>query len=61
MTPTEIRALRLALKLTPQTFAVKVGVGQATVYRWESGESKPRGLALKRLASMARRLEGRSR
>lgn len=55
MTPAQITALRLALKLTRQLFAVRVGVAQMTVYRWEQGVSIPRGLALRKLQSMARR------
>ena len=55
MTPEQITALRLALGLTRQLFAVRVGVAQMTVYRWETGESVPRGLVLKKLRFMARR------
>ena len=59
MTPSEITALRLALGLTRQLFAVRVGVAQMTVYRWEQGISRPRGLALRKLQAMARRKEAR--
>ena len=55
MTPEQITALRLALGLTRQLFAVRVGVAQMTVYRWEQGRSTPRGLALKRLRVLERR------
>ena len=55
MTPEQIVALRLALGLTRQLFAVRVGVAQMTVYRWEEGKSTPRPMALKRLKFMARR------
>ena len=55
MTPEQITALRNALGLTRQLFAVRVGVAQMTVYRWEQGHSTPRGLALKKLKFMARR------
>ena len=55
MTPAQITALRNALGLTRQMFAVRVGVAERTVYRWEQGQATPRGLALRRLQFIARR------
>lgn len=38
----DIRKLRQEKRLTQQELAVKLGVGIATVKRWEAGESRPR-------------------
>lgn len=51
MTPSEIKQARLALGLTQQQFAVKLGVTVSTVSRWESGISKPSPLAVKAIQS----------
>ena len=44
-----IRDFRLKLNLTQQSFAQKIGVAVATVYRWESGKINPSHLALQTL------------
>ncbi|MXW18733.1 MAG: DUF3883 domain-containing protein, partial [Gemmatimonadetes bacterium] len=47
--PTRVRRLRRHLNLTQQDFATRVGVSVITVHRWETGQSRPRRLALARL------------
>jgi DNA-binding transcriptional regulator YiaG len=54
VTPTQIRTLRLALKLSPDAFAAKFGYvgsqsGSNTVYRWETGRRKPSTPVMKML------------
>lgn len=44
-----IKQLRNQLGLSQQSFAVKLGVGIATVSRWETGKTKPSALASQRL------------
>ncbi len=46
---TRVRRLRRRLNLTQQDFAARVGVSVITVHRWETGQSRPRRLALARL------------
>lgn len=51
-----IRKLRLGLGLTPTQFAVKVGVSENSVRRWEIGDRHPSGravIAILGLAGMA--------
>lgn len=43
----EIKKLRKRLKLNQAEFAVKIGVAEYTVRRWESGRSKPSRMARK--------------
>jgi DNA-binding transcriptional regulator YiaG len=45
MNKEEIKELRLRLKMSQQAFATKLGVGIATVSRWELGIFKPSPLA----------------
>jgi predicted ATPase/DNA-binding CsgD family transcriptional regulator len=47
-----LRDSRLALGLSQEEFARRLGVSFATVNRWERGRSKPRGPALARLSSI---------
>ncbi|MBX2988036.1 MAG: helix-turn-helix domain-containing protein [Bdellovibrionaceae bacterium] len=44
--PTDITALRKALKLTQQEFAQLLGVHHMTASKWERGELKPTGYQL---------------
>ena len=37
LTPVQIRRNRKALGLEPRDFAVRLGVGESTVFRWEAG------------------------
>ena len=47
-----IRRLRLSLNLTQEQFANRLSVTPLTIIRWESGQSKPRLLALERLREL---------
>lgn len=51
----EIRALRATLGLTWKGFAHRVGVHWVTVWRWESGRNRPRGLQLHALQRLQAR------
>jgi transcriptional regulator with XRE-family HTH domain len=51
-TATMIRKLRLALGLTQEQFAAKVGVTFSTVNRWESGRRSPSPLAMRRIEEL---------
>jgi DNA-binding transcriptional regulator YiaG len=57
MTPTEIKALRLSLKLTQQDLAIILGVSVVTVTRWETGVSVPSPLAENALKSIKEQAE----
>jgi transcriptional regulator with XRE-family HTH domain len=48
----QIKELRLALGLTQEQFASKIGVTFTTVNRWENGKSKQSPLALGRIAAL---------
>jgi putative transcriptional regulator len=47
MNAEEIKALRYRLGLSQTDFAEKVGANQSSVSRWETGEDKPVGTAIK--------------
>jgi putative transcriptional regulator len=47
-----IRQRRIALGLTQEQFAAKVGVTFSTVNRWENNKVKPSPLALKRIKEL---------
>ena len=47
--PRRVRRLRRRLKLTQEGFAERLGVSVITIHRWETGQSSPRRLGLKRL------------
>jgi DNA-binding XRE family transcriptional regulator len=51
-TPGFIRTLRQAMNLTQEQFALKVGVGKMSVYRWESGTMRPSGRVMKALTKL---------
>ena len=48
----EVRRLRGRLGLTQEQFAGRLGVSTITVHRWESGQSRPRRLAVEKLAQL---------
>lgn len=48
----DVRQLRGRLGLTQEQFAERLGVSTITVHRWESGQSRPRPLALEKLAQL---------
>lgn len=48
-----IRSLRIFLGETQQVFARRIGVRQATVSAWESGQTAPRRVAQKVLTTVA--------
>ena len=50
--PTRVRRLRRNLDLTQEHFAARLGVSVITIHRWETGQSRPRRLALTRLAEL---------
>lgn len=47
-----VRSLRQRLNLTQEQFGDEMGVSVITVHRWETGQSSPRKLSLKRLAEI---------
>lgn len=53
----QIRELREHLGYNQQKFATELGVGIATVSRWENGKSKPSPLAVGRLKLLEAQLE----
>ena len=50
--PARVRHLRSGLNLTQESFARQLGVSVITIHRWETGQSQPRRLALRRLREM---------
>jgi DNA-binding transcriptional regulator YiaG len=52
MNKDEIKKLRQSLGLSQQTFATQLGIGIATVSRWELGLFKPSKLALEKLNNL---------
>ena len=55
MTPKELLEMRKTLNLTQQQLAVKLGVAEVTVSRWERGQHRPSKLALKQLKRLVNR------
>lgn len=49
LTPKDIRGIRMALGLTGGEFALKVGVTEDTVWRWERGDRHPTYKRMERL------------
>jgi len=49
MTPKQIKVLRIKLGLSQQAFSNRLGVGVATVSRWETGKTRPSPMAIKLL------------
>jgi len=52
-----IKDLRKALNLTQAQMAVKLGVAEFTVRRWEAGTHKPSQLALRQLARLEKKIK----
>lgn len=52
-----VRELRLALGLTQEQFAAKIGVTFSTVNRWENGKVKPSPLALQKIEELENELK----
>lgn len=48
----QIKRLRMALSLTQEEFAHKLGVTLSTVNRWENNKSIPSRLAIKQLEQL---------
>ena len=48
----KIRERRIALGLTQEQFAAKLGVTYSTVNRWENNKTKPSPLALQRIKEL---------
>ena len=61
MTPGQIRQIRKDLSLSQQKFANELGVALSTVFRWEKGDSKPKGLSLQALERLAKQAASRRR
>lgn len=55
--PKMIKKLRIALGLTQEQFAAKVGVTFSTVNRWENGKGKPSPLAMKQIEELQNELD----
>ncbi|MCP1338024.1 DNA-binding transcriptional regulator [Idiomarina sp. M1R2S28] len=51
----QVRALRLKYKLSQPVFAQYLNVSDKLVKKWEQGDSKPRGAALKMLSIAEKR------
>jgi putative transcriptional regulator len=49
MQPTEIKSLRERAKISQAVFAAYLNTSVSTVQKWEIGEKKPSGIALKLL------------
>lgn len=55
MNSTEIRELRMTLKMTRQELADAIGIDPVTVARWETNHRRPGRLAERRLARLSKR------
>jgi DNA-binding transcriptional regulator YiaG len=53
----QVRKLRQALKLTQEEFAAKIGTTRGSVARWENGTHEPRGLYLKALQELEKKVK----
>ena len=60
MKPEEILQLRKSMSLSIRAFADKIGVNKATIVNWEQGRHTPKGLSLKVLERMAKRVSKQS-
>jgi DNA-binding transcriptional regulator YiaG len=60
-TDINVKKLREDLRMTQVQLAAEVGVDQSTVSLWETGETTPRGPALKLLTMLGSRNERRKR
>ena len=55
VTPAGIRTLREALNLTREAFAARLGVSAQSIFRWETGRSRPARSTLRRLESLRKK------
>lgn len=55
VSPAAIRTLREALKLSREAFAARLGVSSQSVFRWETGRSRPSRLTPKRIEALRKR------
>ena len=53
MTPDSIKSCRVALGLSQEAFAERIGVAPRSVCRWENGQAKPSGAAAKAIFDLA--------
>ncbi len=53
--PARIRTLREALKLSREAFAARLGVSAQSVFRWETGRSRPEPSTLKRIEALRKK------
>lgn len=61
VTPGAMRALRDALGLPREALASRLGVSSQSVFRWETGRSKPSRLATARLEALRAKAAGKRR
>jgi transcriptional regulator with XRE-family HTH domain len=54
--PKMVRELRVALGLTQEQFAAKIGVTVATVNRWKNDKRKPYPLAMRQLEKLQQKI-----
>ncbi|MHC4587166.1 MAG: helix-turn-helix domain-containing protein [Planctomycetota bacterium] len=52
-----VRELRVALGLTQEQFAAKIGVTVSTVNRWENDKGKPSPLAMLRIKKLRNKIK----
>ncbi len=60
MNKMEIKSVRERLGMSPDQFAIAIGLSSVTIRTWETGQRKPGKLALKRLSELQRRAERKS-
>ena len=51
-----VKEVRVALGLTQEQFAAKIGVTVTTVNRWENDRGKPYPLAMRQLAKLQKKV-----
>lgn len=61
ITSDEIREIRQRLGLSQQTFAERIGVGIATVSRWEQGHTAPRPIAKRAIRRLIEEIDRKQR
>ena len=59
--PNILKDLRLAMGLTQEQFAAKVGVTFSTVNRWENGRGRPSPLAMRQIDALLEEVVGKTR
>jgi len=57
MNNTQIKKLRLSIPATRNEFANHLDVDASTIWRWETGRSKPRPAHIRMLKKLAQSLE----